>query len=100
MKDLIEINKMLFLAGVIIFENRNLPVITLRTKTSNRDTEKSQKVHSFGPLICEGLEIWFVASLYRALQIHFVLFGHFMAGNVPKNGGHIGLFVNQRALMG
>ena len=42
---------------------------TLRKKRSNRDTEKSQKVHSFAQLICQGLEIWFVASLYGVLQI-------------------------------
>ena len=34
-----------------------------------RDTEKSQKVHSFGQIICYGLEIWFGASLYEVLQI-------------------------------
>ena len=36
----------------IILKDLNFHVITVRAKTSNRDTEKSQKVHSFGQLIC------------------------------------------------
>ena len=37
---------------LFFFENRDSRVITLRTKPLYRDTEKSQKVHSFGQLIC------------------------------------------------
>ena len=49
------------------FENPDLPVSTLREKPLNRDTKKTQKVHSFGQLLCQGLEISFVASLYGVL---------------------------------
>ena len=36
-----------FLAWVMIFENPDLPVNTVRAKPSNPDTENSQKAHSF-----------------------------------------------------
>ena len=36
----------------MIFENHDLPVNTQREKPLNRDTENSQKVHSFGQFMC------------------------------------------------
>ena len=39
--------------------------IAMQKKTLNRDTEKAQKVHPFGQLICQGLGIWVFAFILK-----------------------------------
>ena len=44
--------KILFLAGVMIFENQDSSVNTVRTKPFNRITENTHKLHSFKQQTC------------------------------------------------
>ena len=58
-----------------------MPVNTLREILLNHYTEKSEKVYSFGQLICyiicQGLKISFIGYVYRVQQILCSDFEHF-----------------------
>ena len=85
----------LFLAWDVIFWGYDLPVNALREDPSDCDAGGLRGCNRLDGLYAGdlGFRLWVLCvefCRFGVAILRVLLFGHFMAGKLPKNGGHIG----------